>query len=318
MDIGQARGLRGRFGMVAIAIGAVGSIASILALYLYLNTGGESSSENLQLNTGPAAPMPTPPDEIVVAAGEDFQLAGFEVVEEGGAWDWYKGIWYLPADADLATFPFTDPNGDLYNCSEEQITWFEAQGALPFSAFQSRDLFLSNDASAGGAISITNVRFENAVSDSARLVRVNCGFDDGIGDAPIQEIVLYLDGRAGTYTDAFQPMSLDPNGEIFPEGEIATVNVAPGEAAIARLLIGTISDELGEGQVAAGRVVADMVSPEKGVVILIDDFAVYGRPVGPDGVAALTLADQPYDCASWGEPCTLSKAIAVLKDAGAA
>lgn len=149
-----------------------------------------------------------------------------------------------------------------------------ASGAQSASTGWKIVIDVANDADTGGALSLTNIRFEGDVIESAPLVPARCGLG-GYGDGGwLQPFTLYLDESPATYGSG-AGLAVDP-ASLLPEGEVATVRISAGEVKTIEFSFSDMRDELGSGRSAVGRIVADMVSPESGEIVLLDDVEVRG------------------------------------------
>lgn len=214
--------------------------------------------------------------------------------------------WVIPASAPMTSFPQelgVDEWG--YNrCSDEQYAWLE-QFASPWYYNPTLDVSLRNNADVGGAVSLTNVRFDGEETHSEPLVRFECP-TGGRGDGPTQLIILDMTSGNAVWGPHYGM------GDGGAEGSPVTINVAPGEATE---LVFTRSDLQ---RSYSGRIIADVAGENSDTFIIADDvsfernpvpgyFIGYGNQAYEDGLLRCATLNQ-----SEAVPCGLDDAAALL------
>lgn len=289
----------------------IGLVAAVLP---FLLSGEDRDSSTDTLVVGESArpsqeqASESQSDEVILAAGQEDLVAPIGQINETEMAGAAGYVWGLPVSADVSTFPFSaEPMGE---CLPDQREWFEAVGSVDAATGWTLAIDIANDATSGGAISLTNIRFVGEVADSERMVRTNCGVG-GIGGPGLRQMIdLYLDASPATWAPP-DLAYLDP-ADVMPEGEIATVNLGAGEIATIEFVLRGIRDELGPGRSVTGRVVADMISPEATEVVILDDITIEGVTVAGFDLA---LADSPRSCILDGTSLSDSSGACTIEDA---
>lgn len=207
----------------------------------------------------------------------------------------FSDTWNIPITAPIETFPDTPTyEGGLYTtCSKEQVAWLRehALEASPSGSGQF-DLTLQNNAADGGALSVTDLRFDGEEVPSEPLVHFGCPVG-GRGMGPQQQMLVDIDGSSAVWS---APTS---EGEM-PEGSLVTVNLAPGEATPVRLIRSGAVDRQRQ---YAGRFLADIEGETVETVVLAADVE-FTREAVPRfflGYGVMAQADGLFRC---GVPST--------------
>lgn len=313
----------------AFAVFASGIAVLAVAIPIILsNSGEETSAETLVVEperlqeTGDApeaeqaveSELGAEPgdNEIVIAAEADTPIGEFvpfdSQLRETGQ-PVLETSWLIPISMDLSGYPFADEE----YCGLEQARWLRAHGALAISDQFAWEVDVLNEAASGGAISLTNIRFEGELQPAEPTVYMYCGPENIGGESGgIQPIDLRVDGSPAVFGST--ELVFEPSDLLGVEGEIATVNVSPGQLRRISLRLYESHWSLEPATEYRGALVADMLSPEEKRVILVEEISQHGRGVTD---FRLRLADYARCSYPEGEPfeCTVAEAQDLLREA---
>ncbi len=280
--------------LLAIASGVallIGIVAIAVPLILDA-TRTVTSVEGTQIT----ASIPDTPTSVPDSS-ESAQVIG--VIDDyvfGGTLD-NPSTWWIPVDAPFTTMP----NGS--ECGPEQRAWLVKYGIPETKEGRLVRVQVHNTASTGAAMSISNIHVEGKFVERTQLVRMTCA---GTGASGSQVMNLALDG-----SPALWGYVTDSQGNPPVEGSLATINLSPGEIADLTFDIADSSQRF------VGRIVADLITPESGVVVLAEELSIDPTPV--PGYHLDFTSGQSLACSQPGNEyfkCTFAEAEALLREAG--
>lgn len=229
----------------------------------------------------------------------------------------------LPTDAPITGFPLAE-DGESSYCTDEQLGWLIANGVVPmgYEGYVGRNsltLTLRNTASTGGALSLSDLRFEGEeVNDVPFYISFSCPFSGGATGGG-QLALLSSNGAAAVYTDGVYNEAL-LSEDRQPPGSPVTVNLDPGEVTDLKLVRDRATKPT---KMFTGRVMAE--SSTGATVILADSVTLHPFPV--DGFQirysrsddTLSCKQQPNDPETYEfAPCTVAEAETYMRQAAEA
>lgn len=268
--------------LAAVTVPVIGVLAIIVPIVVQRNqTSTSTETVIVREPSGPPSSRESPsPRAATPDPFKDAPVLGR--VEDYSAGRYTKD-WLVPASAPFDTFPTTptrtaDRSGSYRfpHCSPEQISWLEAH-AVTSDAGVRPGVKLHNTADLGGALALTNVRFEGSDVVSEPLVAFECPVG-GAGPTGAL-VVIKMDGSPGAWGE----LELDTGAPV-------TLNVSPGEVE----LVTFEQDRSVDRQRAySGRILADAVGRGETFVLANDVefrpahmpgyFVGYGSPAWEDG-----------------------------------
>lgn len=189
-----------------------------------------------------------------------------------------EGAWAVPLSAPIDTFPgaLEEHVGGQMLCSAEQFEWLEAF-ATPLTGAEmgapAISLRIANEATTGGMLSLSNVRFEADGQYQDGWVQLYCPAGDRGPGTSSQPVLLVPNGESAVFGEG-DPYWPYPD-ELVPAGTPVTINLGPGEIMHYRL--GLTPDTSLNG-VYTGRIVADLADGSGTTVELVG-----GVTLGPGG-----------------------------------
>lgn len=291
----------------------IGIVVTALTL---LNTR-ESSVETVSARNSQGA--------VAATQDEDFRVIGeledpLAIYHDNS--DSFLHFWQIPISAPLETFPGDLESRDGYmSCGEKQYTWLEEHAREnKWDGWGKFTLTLQNDATSGGSVTLTNIRFEGEEVASEAVVAFVCPVA-GMGSRTEQQILINTSGESAKWGP-----EKDTEG-ARPEGSPVSLFLAPGEALPLELVR---APEVDTQREYAGRFVAEIVSEAEETVVIASN-ALFHREVVPgykiaydmDGNLECSIpltgprfeGDKVWQDTSDTTPCTLSEAADLLKQA---
>lgn len=271
-------------GAGALLIGIVSIVVPLVADAGKTATSTDSVEVRSTASVAPAAPADAE------AAVEVIGMVNTPLSGNGPA-----NIWRVPVDAPFSSMPAGD------ECGPDQIAWLveHAEPAAPTG--RSLHVQVRNTADESGAMSIDRIRADGELIDGTQVVTLQCA---GIGEGGSQFIALPLDGSPAVWGP---PTGWEENPQ--PEGAPATLNLAPGELAEILFLLGDATRRF------EGRIVADVVAPGSGSVVLAEGLSIESTPVPG---YYLSFANGPLECTrpnGAATPCSFAEAEQFLQEA---
>ena len=315
-------------------LAVVGGVVTVAALgvTLYNHFSSRSSSaETLVVQEAPTSLAQSGPAEAEEETQEQFRVVGVAQLQTADQ-ILYAGSWRIPVDAPIETFPLEltpGPNGYVQSCSDEQLAWLteyatpvEMPGGDLSSDFRT---VVRNDATAGSALSLGNLRFEGVEASADPVIAFECP-GGGVGGGGAQGIALNVDGSpAVSVADQFGYGFQD-----IPEGAPATINLQPGEELNVMILRDDLVDTSRQYE---GRLLADVLDGSGETVVLYDNmlfartpepgyFVGYSKSAEFAGSFVCRNGEGVTRDTPWQEYpspyyCTLEEAAALLRNAAA-
>ena len=304
--------------MAAAAVGAaLIATAAIVVPWAVGSLEKSSDADSLQVRSDPATG-----DGAVLAdaAMADLPVVGapyeFEMPD-----DYVPAHWRIPLDSPFETFPLAigfSERGSA-QCSEEQESWLREHAQVQDDWMTG--VVLHNDASTGGAISLTNLRYVAEARDAEPWIPFTCPVPAAGGPSG-QGISLPVDGSPAVWGE-------DGYGEpVEVPGSPVTINLEPGE-----ILYSYLSETGGSAVDRIGDVIADLADGSGSVIVFenlrADRERVVGFEIGylpddPENRLRCAMTDEAgpppnfwiaYDHFT---PCTPDEAADLLRAAAAA
>lgn len=297
----------------------VGSVLATTSTVVIVDTLGTERSSTKTLTISKPSNTPTPANETMRPASKKGIARAQNPRPFASNRDHFSYWWQIPTDAKIQDFPDnpTRIKGN-YTCSPEQYKWLQknAKPAPSFGGWGLLELTLSNNATAGGSLSLKNIRFIGNEVDSVPLISFSCP-TGGMGNSFGQLILMGIDGRAARW-------SKGATQSTHQEGMPATINVSPQKAShifIAR------APEVDTQRQYEGTVLADIARTEETVTLAEDVsfqresvpgfFVGYGTYAQGDGRFRCGVPEtSPSDPnRTKTHPCTLKEAALLMKRA---
>lgn len=286
MNQTRKRTLVGIAGGAATLIGATAIIVPIIAS----NAQTSSSADSItRLDAAPAAVESADPYAAATLIGS---LTNAIAPDDPTR----TNFWRIPVDAPFSTMPAGD------QCGPEQVAWLTAHAERGRATGTPVETRILNSADTGASLSIGNIHAEGEFVPNSQVVILQCF---GIGGGGSQIINLTLDGSAGVWGP---PSGWEEDPQ--PEGVAAVVNLAPGEVAD---LTFDIADPT---QRFTGKIVGDLLGPDNGAVILVDELDFPAAPM-PGYYISFAGAVNGMGCTRPGQtavPCTVAEAEELLRE----
>lgn len=294
----------------------IGLTATILTLF----NARESSVETLTARNSQGAVAATQEEDFRVIGELEDPLAFYQDNSDN-----FPITWQIPTSAPFHTFPEApEPSGDHRACSGAQLEWLTQHAQTnSASGFGSFNLTLQNTAESGGAVALTNIRFDGEEVTSKPLVHFSCPIG-GLGATGGQQMYIGTEGQPAEWGPGF---GIDAK----PEGSLVTINLSPGEATGVSLVR---APEVDTQRQFKGRFLATIEGEPSETVIVANDvhfrretlpgyFVGYGPKGFVDGklycgvpfTGPRFAGDEVWQYASDTTPCTLSEAADILKQA---
>ena len=280
-----------RWRVVAVAIGAGAFVVSVITIVLTFTTmAGErptdpDSVEVTPLGAGSSSDSRSEPDDSNASArlqqarprSTGPTVKGRVIYDTTSAPSEKVVLWNVPVTAPFDTFPVPSDGA----CGPSQLAWLEQFATQPKSDASLVTLRLSNGATSGPAVSITDVEAVGDLIPTTPVVSLSCR---AVGGDASQMAVLDLRGGVAVYSDQREW------GDQRP-GSIVTVNLSPGEIVDLYLEIAP------HDHAFKGQIVAQMVSPIEKSMVLIERIEL---PAAPRTDFALNVTGGVLECQNYG------------------
>lgn len=146
------------------------------------------------------------------------------VVDHESTWSWT-----IDFDAPIETFPIVDARPPGTACTDAELEWLQTY-AEPLGNLSLTHLFeieVSNTATTGGALSLSDIHFETTETEpTTGRIELSCPGLGGTGG--LTPATLRSDGSPAVYADSY-------NAEQVVAGTPAVLNLGPGETQILQL-----------------------------------------------------------------------------------
>ncbi len=240
------------------------------------------------------------------------------------SWPW----WRIPLTASFEDFPLDTTiatNVDeaaaakATRCTDEELEWLR-KNAFPSPSPDPRDsgrtfnVAIRNEAFSGGAMSLSNIRFEGSEVPAVPTIHFACP-NLGNGDSGHQEWLISVDGQPAIYG---RELDYDPpERPQYPEGTPVTLNLQPGEYVSVLL---TRDESVDTQKQYEGRFLADVVGTDETVILA--DNVEFTRNAIPEHFIGFTSGNtrrlSTFVCAdgqTTTNPCTLEEAANLMRRA---
>lgn len=268
MSVGKALGI-----VTATALPVI-TLAALTIPIITNMAETESSQDTLRTSMSGTPPAVTQADvapaEVMGSMQQYRHSFGTPGSEEHEAYEAVGGIWVdwlLPVDAPIETFPTY--SGDIEtgypSCMPDQIAWLNefAVRAAEYNK-QEYKVNIVNDSTTGGAISLSDIRFEGQGREVVPRIHFMCQANRGAGAGQVAK--LRTDGSSAVYGE-----DLWASKDAMPEGSVVTLNIEPGATEV--LVLDRVREPIHNIDYS-GSIIASMILPEAQEVVLAEDITL--------------------------------------------